>query len=530
MFRPVIAILCLAFHLSSTHAQTDSASVFSEQRPLVFECSKSLWPYTFMNDEGEPEGYCIDLVKIIMRELDIPYVIRLKSHQETLNDLKAGRADLVLGLNDIYDVKYGFFGQGCVTLLTQSVATPKGMKPAVKTFHDLKSQQVIVNDSSLCHHLMIDYGWGDHAIAVSDLSEAVRKVNDTGEGQVVGNTLSLKWLIEHYQLDDLTLTPVNMPYGEVKFLSDDARLLNQIDKTYFRLCANNRLEPLEEKWFYPDQKDAEHHTWLWFLAGGALLLLAVTLVYFVRELLQNRRSTTTYHLLAHQLARLTQYNKVRFWAYDINEKKFEWHDENGVAIRTYTSEEFAKRYSKEEFSLLQDAIDRISLQHKDTKGNEEIEETLELTARDAEFGDNEQHGFVVHLSVLSRDAHGKPQVIIGTKKDVTKERQLKLQNTKRSLRYLSMFYNNASGIVSFDKDGRMQDANPRSSELLQFDIDEAVQRHVHLNSLLHTSFSQLSEADGQDGQLTIGCAIVNYHIKVVRNDNSHIIGLFVFCV
>ena len=52
MFRLVIAILCLAFHLSSTHAQTDSASVFSEQRPLVFECSRSLWPYTFLNDKG----------------------------------------------------------------------------------------------------------------------------------------------------------------------------------------------------------------------------------------------------------------------------------------------------------------------------------------------------------------------------------------------------------------------------------------------------------------------------------------------
>lgn len=530
MFRLLIILLCIAIYAPGASAQTDSTKVFSEQRPLVFEGSQSLWPYSFLNDDGAPEGYCIDLIRIIMRELDIPYVIRLKGHQETLDDLKAGRADLVLGLNDIYDVRYGHFGKSSIALLTQSVATPKGRKPAVKTFHDLKSQQVIVSDSSLCHHLMIDYGWGDHAIVSNDMSKAIREVNDRKEGQIVWGTLSLKWLINHYHLDNLTLTPVNMPYGEVKLISDNAQLLELIDKTYFNLCAANRLETLEEKWFYPDYKDAEHHTWLWFLTGGALLLLVVTLVYFVRELLLNRRSTTTYHQLAHQLAKLAQYNKVRFWAYDVHEKKFEWHDENGLAIRTYTSEEFAKRYSKEDYALLQDALDRISQQHKDTKGHEEIEETLELTARDAEFGDNELHGFVVHLSVLSRDAHGKPLVIIGTKKDVTKERQLKEQNTQRSLRYLSMFYNNETGIVSFDKDGNMQDANPRSSELLQFDIDEAAHHHVHLNNLLNTSFTHLAEADGQSGQLTIGSTAVSYNIKVVRNDEGDIIGVFLFCV
>lgn len=530
MIRLLTIALFLALSTPRATAQNDSIRVFTEEHPLVFEDSKNLWPYSFLNEAGEPEGYCIDLVKIIMRELGIPYVIKLKSHQESLDDLKAGKADLVMGLSDIYDIHYGHFSQSTVTLLTQSVVTPKSKDIDVKSFRDLKSQKVIVSDSSLCHHLMVDYGWSDHAITSNDISQSIREVNDQQEWQIVWNTLSLKWLINHYQLDDVELTPVDMPHGEVKFLSRDATLIERIDKTYFDLCAANKLVPLEQKWFYPDLQDNSHHTWLWILAVASLLILILTITYFVRELLVNRRSSTTYHQMAHQLAKMAQYNKVRFWTYDILEQKFEWHDENGLAIRTYTSEEFAQRYSKKDFELLQDALERIATQHKDAKGHEEVEETLELTAKDAEFGDREQHGFVVHLSVLSRDAHGKPLVIIGTKKDVTQELQLKQLNTERSLRYLSIFYNNESGIISFDQNGAMQDANPKSSELLQFDIDEAVAQHEHLNTILHTDFTDMTEVDGQEGLITICDHDVNYHIKAVHNDKHQLIGLFVFCV
>ena len=530
MVRLLIIVLCFMVYAPNASAQTDSTKVFTEQNPLVFESSSTLWPYSFLNDNNEPEGYCIDLIKVIMRELNIPCVIKLKPHQEALNNLKAGEADLTLGLNNIYDIKYGYFGKSSVTLLTQSVATPKGEPLAIKSFRDLKTQTVIVSDSSLCHHLMVDYGWSANAIASDDIRKTIQEVNDKKNGQIVWNTLSLQWLVNHYHLDNLTVTPVNMPHGEVRFLATDSTLLGLIDKTYLNLCANDMLEPLEEKWFYPHHEPSETSSWHWFLAGAALLLLIITIIFFVREILQNRRSATNYHQMTQQLANLAHYNKVRIWTYDIREQKFEWHDESGMAVKTYTIEEFAMRYSKADFALLEDALERIGCQHKDAKGHEIIEDTLELKAKDEEYGDSEPHGFVVHLSVLSRDDQGKPMVIIGTKKDVTKERQLKQVNAERSLRYLSVFYNNETGIIYFDKDGYMQNANPKSGELLQIDIDKAVKNHVHLNTLFHTGITDMANADGKDDTLTFGDNELSYHMKAVFNDDQKIIGLFVFCV
>ena len=238
--------MCFTLLTANVSAQSDSVRVYSAERPLVFEDSESIWPYSYLNDNGEPEGYCIDLVQLLMQKLDIPYVVRLKNHQEVLQDLKDGKADLALGLGDVYEKKYGHYGRTTITLLTQSVSTPKSQKVAIKSFSDLKNQMVTVKDSGLCHHLMVDYGWGDHAIVRRNMADAIQEISDKGEGQIVWNTLTLKWLINHYHLDNLSLTPVNMPHGETKFMSPDQHLLDLIDKTYAELSASEQLLPLEE--------------------------------------------------------------------------------------------------------------------------------------------------------------------------------------------------------------------------------------------------------------------------------------------
>ena len=95
----------LALNSSPLMAQNDDAATpqprhrqYTKDHPLVYEDVWDLWPYSFLNDNGEPEGYNIDLIRLMMDRLNIPYVIKLKSAEETFNDLKSGKSDLTLGL------------------------------------------------------------------------------------------------------------------------------------------------------------------------------------------------------------------------------------------------------------------------------------------------------------------------------------------------------------------------------------------------------------------------------------------------
>jgi hypothetical protein len=47
---------------------------------------------------------------------------------------------------------------------------------------------------------MLEYGWDENAIPVGDMSEAIQEVSAKGEGQIVWNTLSLKWLMNRYNI------------------------------------------------------------------------------------------------------------------------------------------------------------------------------------------------------------------------------------------------------------------------------------------------------------------------------------------
>ena len=530
MVRRWFIILCFTLGCHNLFAQQNSTKHFMDRDTLVFEDSESIWPYTFLNDEGKPDGYCIDLLDMLMEELNIPYVVHLKNHQEVLRDLKEGKADLILGLADVYEEKYGHYSQSTITLLTQSMVTPKSRPVTLKSFRNLKTQQVIVKDSGLVHHLMIDYGWGDNAIVRKDMATAIREVNDKQEGQIVWNTMTLKWLINHYKLDGLVLTPVNMPHGETKFLSNNQELLDLIDHTYTELSVAGKLEPLEQKWLHPDPPQLEVHQWVWYMAAIAGVLLLVATVLMIIELRNNYKQTKNYHKLANKLADAARMNKMRFWTYHVSEHKFTWHDVNGTAIDNHTEQEFESRYNKHDAEKLQEALEKLITRHVDAKGHLEKEETLELKAKDKEAGDNELHDFVVHLSVLNTDAHNKPVTIVGAKKDVTKEHQLQLENTERSLCYLSLFYNNESGILLFDRHGCLQNANTRAGELLGCDMDDMVKRHVFMNHFFHTIYTYPGEADGKSGSIKVQNWTVKYHMKAIYDNYHQLLGLFAFCV
>jgi len=270
----IYIILSLLVPGSGAFAQSDTSRVYTEEHPLVYEDADNLWPYSFLNDDGEPDGYNIDILKMLLQELDIPYVINLKPQQEVFSDLRARKADLMIGLAAGFNDMPALAGRNAIFLSTQSVVTPKSKPVAIKNFRDLSTPgtQVIVSDSGFCHHLMLDYGWNDNIVVSEDIRRAIMQVNEKQEGQIVWNSLALKWLISHYQLDQVQLTPVNMPHGEYKFISHDQKLLDILDEAYSQLYTLDKLEPLENKWFYPEHDKPQTTGWGWYLVGLSLLL------------------------------------------------------------------------------------------------------------------------------------------------------------------------------------------------------------------------------------------------------------------
>ena len=56
MNKKLSIILSLLLLVLPVSAQTDTIKVYNEEHPLLYEDAWDLWPYVFLNENGEPDG------------------------------------------------------------------------------------------------------------------------------------------------------------------------------------------------------------------------------------------------------------------------------------------------------------------------------------------------------------------------------------------------------------------------------------------------------------------------------------------
>lgn len=307
-----LRILSLLLLLPLT-ASAQISEKYNTDHPLVYEDAWDLWPYTYLNDNGDPEGYNIDLLKLLCKELDIPYVIKLKPTIGALEDLRDGKSDLMLGMAADFHDEYGHYSKTVVQLFTHSVVYPTSKPLLVKTMNDLASHRVVVHAGAFSHHLMQDKGWGANAVPYDDMKEAMVVTAEKQDKPIVWNTLSLKWLMHRFNIQNMEIAPIDIPHGEYRFMSNDDELLEALDAAYLKLQANDQLQSIQNKWFYPEREETGVAPWVWNAATVLAIIALVTLVYFLILHLREKNMTKLIAKENSRLALILQTSNVRIW-------------------------------------------------------------------------------------------------------------------------------------------------------------------------------------------------------------------------
>lgn len=480
--RIQLYFLLLLFIISPQLAQaSDSTRVFTQTHPLVYEDAWDLWPYSFLNANGEAVGYNIDLLDLICKELEIPYVVNLKPTIKALNDLKNGEADLMLAMAADYHDEYGLYGKSVVQIFTHSVLHRKAEPLHIKKESDLAHHKVIVHEGSYSHHLMQEKGWGDKAIPYNDMREAVQYIHDTPGQQIVWNTLSLKWLQRTLHFDDLQLSPVKMPHGHYKFMSNNSDLLNKIDSVYTILESEGKLQGIQNKWFYPERKDSGIPFWIWQLAGALFILLLIGIGYYVFYRIRESKMTKTFRRSNNRLSLILKTSHVRVWLFNVEKKTVTVFNENGeVEAEDQPPTIFFQRMVAEDVQRISSALLSI------VEGQHE-KVSLEVCSEDKESG--ERRTLAIVLSILHCDRYGHPTDIIGTTSDVTENRRRQEQIKRVMLRYQSIFSSAMVDTITYDALGYMADMNEKAAKAFPGGLEGALKNHVHLRDVIGENVS-----------------------------------------
>lgn len=474
-----ILALLVACHLSLgiTHAQQDKDSivVYSDKRPLIYEDAWDLWPYVFLNENGEPDGYNIDLLKMIFKELDIPYEIRLRPTLEAQKDLKEHKSDLMLRMDADFARHNSSYGRTIVQIFTHSLVKPKGQAVNARNGKELSRYPVIVHDKSFSHYKLMENGWAKEIIPYDDMKEAIQNVSTENNGIILWNSMSLKWLMTKYHTDNLEIIPFDFPYGEYKFFANDHHLLNQLDSVYSILRANDRLTAIQNKWFYPERQETGIPSWIWDMVKFFTILAVGILVYYTFFKIRERKMTQKIKKENQRLSLIMKTSNVMFCTYNVSSQYFTVMDSSGHAERSYSLLEYSHRFDPNDFTNLTDGLRNVI---------EGKSETVTIQLKEYENNLIDSNNYTATLSVLRRDKHKRPSIIIIAKTDTTQDRMRQALIKESMLRYQSLFNSALVDMVYYDADGYISDMNTKSLSVIGVDNEEIRRRKISLRDVL----------------------------------------------
>ena len=474
-----ILALLVACHLSLgiTHAQQnkDSIVVYNDKRPLIYEDAWDLWPYVFLNENGEPDGYNIDLLKMIFKELDIPYEIRLRPTLEAQKDLKEHKSDLMLRMDADFARHNSSYGRTIVQIFTHSLVKPKGQAVNARNGKELSRYPVIVHDKSFSHYKLMENGWAKEIIPYDDMKEAIQNVSTENNGIILWNSMSLKWLMTKYHTDNLEIIPFDFPYGEYKFFANDQHLLNQLDSVYSILRSNDRLTAIQNKWFYPERQETGIPSWIWDMVKFFTILAVGILVYYTFFKIRERKMTQKINKENQRLSLIMKTSNVMFCTYNVSSQYFTVMDSSGHAERSYSLLEYSHRFDPNDFTNLTDGLRNVI---------EGKSETVTIQLKEYENNMIDSNNYTVTLSVLRRDKHKRPSIIIIAKTDTTQDRMRQALIKESMLRYQSLFNSALVDMVYYDADGYISDMNTKALSVIGVDNEEIRRRKISLRDVL----------------------------------------------
>ncbi|MFZ5764671.1 MAG: transporter substrate-binding domain-containing protein [Thermodesulfobacteriota bacterium] len=265
------------------HAKWFARLELPDNRRLVIGGDHNYPPYEYLDEEGRPAGYNVDLTRAIALETGLDVEIRLGPWPEIRQALARGEIDAVQGMfysierDKTFDFTPPHTINHCISVVRVGTAPPV-------TLAELSGKRIVVEQGDIMHDFLEEQGLGDQAVAVATQEEALRQLAAGEHDCALVSRLTARYWITRHGWDNLRL-------GRKPFLSPGycyavpqghQALLTQLAEGLKILDENGQYRRIYEKWMgVYEESETEWRSILLHVAMGALPLLFVLLVVFL---------------------------------------------------------------------------------------------------------------------------------------------------------------------------------------------------------------------------------------------------------
>jgi len=206
-------------------------------------------PYNYLDSEGRPAGFSIDLIRAVAEVMDLNVQIRLGPWDRVRQELEAGRVDVLTGMfySRQRDERLDFSIPTVV--INHAVFVRKGSK--IRSLDDAEGKEVIVRRDDILHDRVKSTALTDKVITVASPADALRLLASGKHDCALAAKLQGQYLAGKFQLTNIETVGPPIWSGEYCFAvqEGDAHLLSRLNEGLNILKNVGRYKKIHEKWF-----------------------------------------------------------------------------------------------------------------------------------------------------------------------------------------------------------------------------------------------------------------------------------------
>ncbi len=273
------------------HSKWFAAMQLPSDRPVVVGGDRNFPPYEFLDENGQPAGYNVDLTRAIASEMGLNIDIQLGRWTERIEALEAGRIDIMQGMfySPDRDLAFDFSQPHAVSHYVAVVR--KGDAPAPASVADLSGKRIVVEQGDILHDFVIQNGLENQVAAVSDQEKALRELREGQHDCALVSLITAHYLTDRHGWSDLVIGKKSIFAAGYCYASAKGQkaVLAQFSEGLKALDNTGEYRRIHDKWLgvYRDTStslmDALRYSAIVIIPLSVIVLLAVIWSWSLRR-------------------------------------------------------------------------------------------------------------------------------------------------------------------------------------------------------------------------------------------------------
>lgn len=206
-------------------------------------------PYEFIDKDGQPAGYNVDLTKAIAEVMGMKVEFRFGDWSDMRSGLQKGKIDILQGISysDARSSSVDFSPPH--TIVHHAIFARRETRP-VQTLEELRGKKVIVFRDGIMHEVLNRMGFGSDLVLTPTPSEAMRLLASGQHDYAVVAMLPGMYLARELHLTNLvpvarSVVSQQYCYGVAK---GNSELLTRFNEGLAILNKTGQYKPIYDKW------------------------------------------------------------------------------------------------------------------------------------------------------------------------------------------------------------------------------------------------------------------------------------------